>query len=137
MKLISILLASMILILQGCSQKFNAAENPYLYPQCRDNPEKMASKLGYSLRTALCNEKLESNFLVHFKDDKVQLYVYTTEINDEIINRLKQKGFEIDIILIKEAPNIIQGWLSVYKIPDIEKIEEVKAVTAPGYPVTR
>ena len=133
MKLISVLLVFIILI-EGCS---TGIKNPYLYPQCRNNPEKMITKVDYPLRTALCNEKLESNSLAHFKGDKVQLYIYTTEINDKIINKLKQNGLEIDIIVIKEAPNLIQGWLSVYKIPYIEKIEEVKFITAPGYSITR
>ena len=132
MKLTSVLLALTILMLLGCSQK-----NPYLYPQCKNNQEKMATKLDYSLRTALCNEKLESNSFVHFKDNKVQLYIYATEINDKIINKLKQNGFEIDIIVLKEAPNLVQGWLAVNRIPDIEKIEEVKSIKAPGYPITR
>ena len=112
------------------------AGNLYLYLQCKNNPGTMDTKLSYSLRNALCNEKLESiNGLVKFDNDTVQVNIRLEEINYEIIKRLKQNEFEIETT--NEELSTIQGWISITKLGDIEQIEEVKKISLPDYGITR
>lgn len=152
---IMFLFTIVVFLLQGCSQVMIAKEveqeivnneinqeiidksieNPYLYPQCLNNPKTMDTKLSSPLRNSLCNEKLESNFLVHFDDNRIQVYVKLEIVNDNIINKLKQNGLEIEIV--NEDLLIIQGWISAYGILDIEKFEEVKRISPPSYAVNR
>ena len=160
-KIIILLILMTMLFLQACSQSIK--NNPYLYPQCKDNSAKMQTKLTSSLIYALCNEKLESSPLVIFDKDKVQLYVYigkainytTSYISDIKCETIKNNTFcnnyttinyttndeiatklkeaGLEIEIINNELKIIQGWIPVSRIQYIEKIDKVKKISPPEY----
>ncbi|NIX14697.1 MAG: hypothetical protein GWN11_02145, partial [Candidatus Dadabacteria bacterium] len=65
----------------------------------------------------------------------VQVYIYLTEINDEVLLLLKDINFDVEIL--NKDLNMIQGWVSEHSLSTLSEKEYIIKITPPSYGFTK
>ncbi len=101
--------------------------NPYL----RDKVSRLRE--ARSSGTLTDGRTFSDNIVRVRRDGAVEVYITVSEYDEAKLNALRDAGFEYEMSVT--APTIVlQGWLSLSGVADVERLDFVRWITPPGYP---
>ena len=79
---------------------------------------------------------MRSNQLLRVRDgDRVQVYVSLNSTAPQVLQRLRELGAEIEIVIA--SMDKAQLWISTSKLEELATLEEVERISLPGYAMPR